>query len=237
MPLNSLASFNILQPHLSSRFWFWSLPAVFKSLLGFSFSFCQTWAPCLFVPALLSCLERLVSDHGDLHLAMPEQPWSAFYSEPRGKEAFGKLQYSAFWSDSFLNNAIYYDAYRLLVSGSGYIIVLITILLSGLIDLRIIIQNPAGHLCSTVSCFYVCPSLFCVIMSEKIIRKRLLLVTGINLTGGSRERSPIFSSRDMSSGWSWLTVLDCLLEFQFHHMLPVSPTCTRKRRNKQCWGS
>lgn len=67
--------------------------------------------------------------------------------------------------------------------------VLIAILLSGLIDLKIIIKNPAGQLCSTVSCFYVCPTLFCVIMSEKKIRKRLLHVTGINLNGGSRERS------------------------------------------------
>lgn len=80
----------------------------------------------------------------------------------------------------------------------GVAAVLVAILLSGLIDSKIIIKNPAGQLCSTISCFYVCPTLFCVIVSEKKKRKRLLLVTGINLNGASRERSSFSAGENMS---------------------------------------
>lgn len=121
---NSPASFNMLWPHLSSGLWFWSLPTVFKYHLTFFFSYCQTEAAhaSQTLPSLFRCLPRCMSDHGDLNLAMPDQPWVALYSVLRGKKAslfFRKAQYSAFWLDSSLNNVIYYDAYRLLVSGSG----------------------------------------------------------------------------------------------------------------------
>lgn len=75
------------------------------------------------------------------------------------------------------------------------------ILLSGLIDLKIKIKTTAGQLCYTISCFYACPTLFCIIVSRKKIRKRLLLVTGINLNGGSRERSSMSAGEDMSLLW------------------------------------
>lgn len=57
----------------------------------------------------------------------------------KASQCCGKPTYSAFLLDFSLNNAIYYDAYRLQVSAVGVVAVLITILLSGLIDLRIII--------------------------------------------------------------------------------------------------
>lgn len=80
----------------------------------------------------------------------------------------------------------------------GVAAVLIAILLSGLIDLKIIIKNPAGQLCSTIACFYVSPALFCVIVTGKKSRKISLLVTGINLNADSRERSSFSASEDMS---------------------------------------
>lgn len=86
----------------------------------------------------------------------------------------GKPQYSAFGLDSSLNNVIYYDAYRLLVSGSGCFAVLIAILFPGLIDLKIIIENPAGQLCSTISCFYVDATLLCVIVSGKKNQEKIV---------------------------------------------------------------
>lgn len=76
--------------------------------------------------------------------------------------------------DSSLNNVIYYDAYRLLVSGSGCIAVLIAILFPKLIDLKIIIENPAGQLCSAISCFYVYPTLLCVIVSGKKNQEKIV---------------------------------------------------------------
>lgn len=75
----------------------------------------------------------------------------------------------------------------------------VLILLSGLIDLKIIIKNAAGQLCYAISCFYACPTLFCIIVSrKKKNRKRLLLVTGINLNGGSGERSSVSAGEDIS---------------------------------------
>lgn len=74
----------------------------------------------------------------------------------------------------------------------------VLILLSGLIDLKIIIKNTAGQLCYAISCFYACPTLFCIIVSRKKNKKRLLFVTGINLNGGSGERSSVSAGEDMS---------------------------------------
>lgn len=113
----------MLWPHLSSGLWFWSLPTVFKSLLGFSFVLSDTSSSSP-LPCLFSRLSRLMSDRGDLNMAMPDRPWGPLYSGLRGEKSFtslcfGKPQYSAFWLDSSLNNVIYYDAYRSLVSGSG----------------------------------------------------------------------------------------------------------------------
>lgn len=107
----------------------------------------------------------------------------------------------------------------------------VLILLSGLIDLKIIIKSPAGQLCYAISCFYACPTLFCITVSRKKWEK---------IVACHRHKSKWWFKGKVihvcwwghvfASAWSWILVLDCLLECQY--LLPVSPTCKGKRHER-----
>lgn len=109
----------------------------------------------------------------------------------------------------------------------------VLILLSGLIDLKIIIKSPAGQLCYAISCFYACPTLFCITVSRKKWEK---------IVACHRHKSKWWFKGKVihvcwwghvfASAWSWIMVLDCLLECQY--MLPVSPPCKGKRHERWC---
>lgn len=89
---NSLASFNMLWPHLCSGLWFWSFATVKIPpwLLFFILWDTNSSSPVL---ALFNYPLRLMFDHGDLNLAKSarHQPWGCLYSGLGGKESLTVL--------------------------------------------------------------------------------------------------------------------------------------------------
>lgn len=138
-------------------------------------------------------------DHGDLNLAMSarHQPWGVLCSGLGKKKIHCALiSLSLVLFDWILLSLISFTVpmdYQCLAVGVAALL----ILLSGLIDLKIKIKTLQGS-CVIQSVVSMFVQLYFVSLWAEKNRKRLLLVRGINLNGGSRERSSISAGEDMS---------------------------------------
>lgn len=198
---NSLASFNMLWPHLSSGLCLWSFETVYISpwLLVF-FTLLGTNSSSAFLCS---------SIHWGLYFIMGILTWHCqpgtslevlFFSGLKRKKkaslCFDKPQLSFFKLDSSFINVIY-CIYRLPVSGSGCSCSAYSALWTYWFKnynkkhCRAAVLCNLLLLCLSNSILYHCEQ-------KKKNKKRLLFVTGINLNGGSGERSSVSAGEDMS---------------------------------------